>query len=197
MIKAVLSDIGNVILPVQADIFVENLAIHAGVSFSDAHKTVYSSIGLEDEINRGEITMKEYFDANLIGLGSLDFDGFHKAWLTLLGEDYPEIKQAYHDLKVPLYILSNINDIHAGILHDHWLDELSVEFWASNEIGMIKPTRAIFDFALGKMNHKPAEVLFFDDLQENIDTAMAMGIDAKLVTKPDDVIKTLREYELI
>lgn len=197
MIKAVLSDVGNVIMPVQADVFVENLAHFAGITFDDARKAIFRTIGTEDEINRGEITMREYFDANLNGLGKLDFEKFHQAWLSLLGDDYPQVKQAYHDLKVPLYVLSNINDLHASVLHEHWVDTLAVKFWASNEIGLIKPTQDVYSFVLSEMGLAPKEVLFFDDLQENIDTAVEMGIDAKLVKHPDDIVQILKEYELI
>jgi putative hydrolase of the HAD superfamily len=45
-------------------------------------------------------------------------------------------------------------------------------------IGYDKSQPEFFEYALRELDAKPSEVLYFDDLQKNVDTANALGIDA-------------------
>ncbi|HPS52305.1 MAG TPA: HAD-IA family hydrolase [Phycisphaerae bacterium] len=186
-------------MSVRTDHFPSALAENANVNIEIARQAINTSLdyNVDERINRGEMTMQNYFDSHLKGLGKLNYCGFEKAWKQIVGEDFPEIKQAYHDLRVPLYILSNINDVHTQVLKQHWLNDIAVQFWASYEIGLIKPAHEVYEFALKNIDCKPEEILFFDDLIPNIATSLEMGINATLFTCPADVINKFKKYELI
>ncbi len=49
----------------------------------------------------------------------------------------------------------------------------------SGEEGVVKPDRRIYEITAARLAYDPAEVLFFDDRQDNIDAARAFGFDAE------------------
>lgn len=196
-IKAVLSDIGNVIMPVRTDHFIQHLAQTAGVETEIVWDAIKKTIAVEHNINSGKMPLKQAFDEIIAGPLNITWEQFLSSWYALLGDDFPQVRQAYESLAVPLYVLSNINDVHAEYLHGRWFDEISIACWMSNEIGMIKPNREVYEFVLSQIKCEPAELLFFDDLKDNVNSAMSLGIDAVLVTHPDDVVKTLKKYGLL
>ncbi|HNX27267.1 MAG TPA: hypothetical protein PKK48_07655, partial [Phycisphaerae bacterium] len=61
-IKAVLSDIGNVIMPVQTEFFIKNLVEKSGADMTVVNDVVRKTIAVEHEINRGRRTIRQAFD---------------------------------------------------------------------------------------------------------------------------------------
>jgi epoxide hydrolase-like predicted phosphatase len=67
------------------------------------------------------------------------------------------------------------------------VDELFDVVVDSSEVGVRKPNRAIFDLALAQLGvTDPADAVFLDDLDSNVDAARAMGMHAILVGDPPD-----------
>ncbi len=86
------------------------------------------------------------------------------------------------------YILSNTNPImFNGVIARAFAQEgLDVHAYfdgitVSYEAGYNKPDRGIFDYAISTMGIVPAETLFLDDGQENLDAAAALGFHTLLV----------------
>jgi putative hydrolase of the HAD superfamily len=76
-------------------------------------------------------------------------------------------------------ILSNMGDtVLASIRREFdWLPRFDVLIW-SFEHKMAKPDPAIYRLTLDKLGTQPAETLFIDDKQANIDAARALGMIA-------------------
>jgi len=76
-------------------------------------------------------------------------------------------------------ILSNMGDtVLASIQREFdWLTRFDVLIW-SFEHKMAKPDPAIYSLTLDKLGTQPAETLFIDDKQANIDAARALGMIA-------------------
>jgi len=76
-------------------------------------------------------------------------------------------------------ILSNMGDtVLASIQREFdWLPRFDVLIW-SFEHKMAKPDPAIYRLTLDKLGTQPAETLFIDDKQANIDAARALGMIA-------------------
>jgi epoxide hydrolase-like predicted phosphatase len=67
------------------------------------------------------------------------------------------------------------------------VDELFDVVIDSSEVGVRKPNRAIFDLALAQLGvTDPADAVFLDDLDSNVDAARAMGMHGILVGDPPD-----------
>lgn len=74
-------------------------------------------------------------------------------------------------------ILSNIGDaVKESIVGTFpWIEGFDVLVW-SYEHRLLKPEPAIYQLVLRQLNTEPAETLFIDDVEENIDAARALGI---------------------
>lgn len=67
----------------------------------------------------------------------------------------------------------------------------------SGRVGRIKPERAMFDLAAQRFGRAPGELLFFDDVQANVDAARAAGWQARWFAHPDGAAADLRALGLI
>lgn len=67
----------------------------------------------------------------------------------------------------------------------------------SFEVGAIKPEPAIYKALLTKYNLKADECLFFDNHQEMIDGAQAVGIDGIVYKNYDKVIRELKRKKVV
>ena len=82
-----------------------------------------------------------------------------------------------------LYLLSNTNSIHLKYFKKLFtkktgkplLDNYFGKAWYSNEIGLRKPGKQIFEFILNQENINAGETLFIDDTLINIETAQKLG----------------------
>jgi putative hydrolase of the HAD superfamily len=88
-----------------------------------------------------------------------------------------------------LYLLSNTNSIHLTYFKALFtrqtgkplLDQYFTKAWYSNEVGLRKPGKAIFEFVLQEENMTAAETLFIDDTVTNIETARQLGFKTHLL----------------
>lgn len=86
-----------------------------------------------------------------------------------------QLRLKQHGLRTA--ILSNMGD---NVLENmqrefDWLPRFDVLVW-SFQLRMAKPDPAIFHYTLDKLGTEPAETLFIDDKQVNVDAARALGI---------------------
>ena len=96
-----------------------------------------------------------------------------------------------------LACLSNTNQT----LYDHFLSKQTITAsfdhkFFSHETGLIKPEPEAFHNVLRKLVLDPKQVMFFDDNQINIEAATAMGMEARQVNSPSDVIGELIRADL-
>ena len=200
MIRAVLTDIGNVVMQINETLPAELLSRASGLEFEQVVGILNPFSDIVTRVQNGGLPMREVFEKHTGSLHKkVNFDQFTEAWSTMLGEDFPQVRAAYESLKpeISLYTLSNTNDLHAHELHRHWLRETSREFWLSCEIKMSKPSEDVFRWALEQMQLQGEDVVFFDDLEDNIAAAGKLGIRGYLVTDPDVVPQTLQELGLV
>lgn len=140
--------------------------------------------------------MRDVYDCTLASLHRyISWEQFCGAWQSLLGADYPGIREAYESLPagVDLYTLTNTNDLHLQTLKKHWLCERSKAFWASCEIGMAKPHADVYKWAIEQTGLHPREILYFDDDPENCSIGRQMGMEVVQVTSPSVIPATLDE----
>lgn len=89
--------------------------------------------------------------------------------------------------QLPMYLLSNINDLHYRAIET----ECAVLFgkfdriFLSYEMGLRKPSPAIYQRVLHETGHSPAELLFIDDAPQNIAAASDLGISTLHCSHPE------------
>jgi len=92
--------------------------------------------------------------------------------------------------------LSNSNELHTPIhrasIHPH-VDS----FYFSDEIGLVKPDREIFDFIIRDLAVSPRRIAFFDDTPVNVEAAREAGLSAFLVDGIVELETQLQRIRLI
>jgi len=162
-----------------------------------------------DRYQRGEITCEAYYEAlsgAVQGLYSApEIERVHAAWTR---EQYPGVEALIDDLHarpgVRTACLSNTN-------HAHWLRLVGTaerrdfpvvarlhERLASHQLGVLKPDLEIYARAHTIFAQQGAlrreQVVFFDDLPENVEGARAFGWTAQQIDPSGDPAAQMRAH---
>ncbi len=74
-------------------------------------------------------------------------------------------------------LLSNVGSSHAGFLRDRGYYNDFSPILLSCELGVDKPDPRIYQILLSELQVAPEDCIFIDDKQENVNAAIALGID--------------------
>lgn len=189
MTKNLLFDLGGVIMDIEKERCV----------------AAFESLGLENAQSYfGDFAQQGPFAA--IESGSIGPDEFHAILRRQLpaGVTDPQIDAAFCRFLIGIpprrlaalrelrrrfrvYLLSNTNPImwdsvirseftREGMTREDYFDGIVTSFRAR----VMKPDRRIFDYAVASLGIVPAETLFIDDSQANLDAAAALGFSTAL-----------------
>lgn len=187
-IKQIILDLGGVIIDLDYErsiIAFENL----GVDDFRGRFTQAAQSPIFDAYEKGHISSVEFRDylRNLISTGT-DDNSIDAAWNAMLIGFPPDRIRFLRELAgdLPLYLLSNTNEIHVQAFTQILLDNPdTVDFerifrkvYYSCRIGMRKPDRDVFEFVLHENGLDPNETLFVDDSTQHVRGALACGIKA-------------------
>lgn len=157
--------------------------------------------------HRGDLTSEQYFErVSVLSAGhytSQDVERVHRSWLI---EEYAGMAELVTRLTAVGYrtaCLSNTNE-------HHWrqmLDEAGYPAvralghkLASHELGQLKPEPEIYASALARFGCAAHEVVFFDDLLENVRAAQSCGWNAVRIdpagSPAEQVVLALRALDL-
>lgn len=188
-------DLGNVIIDIDYQRSMNQIKslvptnIHDRVDYfylTDFHKE-YEKGKMDSDTFR--LNVKEYFEQNWTDT-EVDL-----LWNSLLGNIPPSRIELIRKLKnhFQIGILSNTNGIHIEAVNqmlqrDFGLDSfhhLVDHVFYSHEMGLAKPQQEIYQTMLEKLSTRGEKVIFFDDLEANVQGAKSCGIKAIHVTGPE------------
>ena len=188
-IKAIVFDYGQVISFPPDVKMMKNLAELAGVELEKLEPVLWP---LRGEWDRGAITAHEYFRRVLSRLGVNKDDKTIDEMIMIDRAIWKNINPGtvalMEDVKKAGYILGILSNMPHEFLA--WarknipvfsLPQISL---FSCEASLIKPEKAIYTKLLSLAGVKGDELVFFDDNQENISSARALGIHALLWENP-------------
>jgi epoxide hydrolase-like predicted phosphatase len=176
MIRAALFDIGNVILPF--DFSLAEAKIKARSRAQDpAAWAAFAALKIAYE--GGRIDRAAFFAGmrQQVGFAGTDAE-FRLIWEDIFSSNPPMdavIKRLHRD-GLPLYLLSNTNDIHVDAFRARYpiFGDFSGAVY-SHEEGLLKPDPEIFRRAIERFSLTPTETIYIDDLTPNLDAAAALG----------------------
>jgi len=195
VIKTVLFDLGNVIVPFDFKRAYARLQPLLSYDVTELPKRLRST-DLIYRFETGRITAREFVREFSTTLQlAVDYDEFCSIWTsvflaeTLIQEPLVEALARRHRLM----ILSNTNPIHFEMIQANY--PLLRHFHhcvLSYQVGAVKPSAEIFDEAIARAQCAAAECFFTDDLAVNIDAARQHGMDAVLFQSAAQIEKELR-----
>jgi len=173
------------------------LAEQLGLPLSQLDNLVFFS-NSSQKASRGEISVGMHWEAvrNALGIRIEDMPGF--------------LEQYWSADDVNWQLLDTIRDLHprykVGLLSNAW-DDLRLtlqtrwdiaglfdELIISAEVKMVKPDPRIFRLAADRLGVQPVEIVFIDDIADNIEAARKEGWIAILYQDTQKTIDVLNKY---
>jgi len=200
MIKCIISDMGNVFISFDNDIFFKKIEANTSLSQSDVAGLVSENFEILKSFDKGEISPTEFYNkAVSIFKSDFDYSQFFKIYndvFDLLEEELKILKKLKENYRVIL--LSNTDVMRYGFIKKNFPEMLIFDAYVlSYEEGYMKPDPRIYKAALEKAEAQADECLFIDDNGDNIDAANALGINTIHFTERADLGRELRKFRLI
>ena len=197
MITTVLFDLGGVVCRYDPSERLALLAEDSGLEPHEVHRRVWGSrLSLDFEV--GRYTTAEWFAVVRDTLGlRMDAERFVEVILTALTIDH-EVLALVDRLRtrVRTAMLTDNPPLLLEALPTHF-PEIAPRFdpfLISCELGLLKPSREIFEAALASLGERAANVLFVDDIEANVLGARACGIEAAQFTSAEALQADLVRY---
>ncbi len=150
---------------------------------------------------RGNITDIEFAEAVCAELGiGLSFEQFAEGWQAIFIAVRPEVIDIMNKLREQghrVVVLSNTNRLHQDYWPQHYPEiAASADFlYLSQDIGMRKPDPEVYKYVLQSEGVEAQDAVFFDDLQTNVDAAIALGIQGVHVVDKNTIIEYFKDHD--
>lgn len=182
MITWFLIDLGNTLIKLAYERVLENVCRSAPVSRDELVAVLEEPGGYRD-MERGAVTFREFYEhiADKAGYrGSLH--DFREIWKDFFDGPIPGSEELLDRIrkKYRVAFLSNSNEVHAELIPRRYssLFRKDDRFVFSHRFRVAKPDPDMFRRALEVIGALPQNVVFIDDLIENVLAARAEGIRA-------------------
>ena len=199
MTSAVISDLGNVILWFDNEVFYRKMTAHCRLSVDEIREIVWNSPEFVKLIDLGSLSPREFYDRVTAKLGArIGYDEFMAAYADVFTIN-PPVFETLKRLrgKNRLVLVSNVDEVRFGFIRKRFPELMFFdEYVLSYELRVMKPDARIYRAALDKARAEAAECVFIDDLEENIEGAAALGIPGVLYRPETDLERELRTLGL-
>jgi putative hydrolase of the HAD superfamily len=194
--KAIIFDIGRVIVRLQPERTLERLAARSGRGLSPEQLwTAILRDPLWESWQEGRMEPREWHRHLTKQLDiALGFQEFCAAWNRALDPETILEESLFAKLAVRcrLAVLSNTDPLHSAALEAQFsfLRHFPARIY-SCRVGASKPAPAIYQAALDAVGVQAAEALFIDDVAEFVQAARQMGLDAVCFENPSQLSQEL------
>lgn len=184
-IKAVAFDFGNVISEPQDPSTIGLLAAIGDVTEDQARDIAFNG---REEWDRGDLSGPDHYRRGFARHGKEADEGVIHAFMRAdleswasLNEESVKLVEAVKAAGFRTAILSNMPREFIGTVRKRFPIVSKVDVGVfSCEHSVVKPAKEIYGILLKELKAEATEVLFFDDMQANIDAARSVGIQAYL-----------------
>jgi len=182
-VKAVLFDYGMVLSAPPDPAAWARMRTISGLTEDLLHREYW---GNRHAYDRGELTAAAYWNKAAAGAGIVltpaqltDLIAADTDFWSTLNPPMIEWAQRLQRTGIRIGILSNMPDaMEAGLrARHHWIEAFDHHTW-SHSLNLAKPEAAIYLHAADGLRTPPANILFIDDKSENIEAALAVGMQA-------------------
>jgi len=199
MIRAVISDLGRVILWFDNRVFFRKMTGYCAYSEEEIRGIVHKNSEFIELFDSGKITPQEFYSRVTARLGaSMSYDDFFAAYVDVFSS-YSSALEILRGLKAKfrLILLSNTDVIRFAFIKSKFPEILIFDDYVlSFEVGYMKPHPEIYRAALKKAEAKAPEAVFIDDMAENIKGAESLGMKGILYKPDTDLEAELRALGL-
>jgi glucose-1-phosphatase len=200
VIKTILFDLGNVIIPFDFKLAYARMASHCDCKPEEVPGRIRAT-GLVGPFEKGEIGAEPFVRELSAALRlNISYPEFCSWWSSIFLTE-PLVSEALlKDLRsrYRLLALSNTNPIHFEmILEAYPLLRHFDDYVLSYQVGAAKPEAKIYREAIVQAQCNPEECFFTDDLAVNIEAAREHGMDAVQFFSAEQLDRELRSRGLL
>ena len=200
MIKIIIFDFGNVICSFDNNIFLKNISEFTDKSITELNNLIYLASDLVKRYETGLISSDEFFNSvkkacNL----SISKPEFVKAYTNIFAPiqtTFDLIKKLKSKYKLALISDTSEWDFEYGIkpieIFDLF-DAVSLSF----EVKAMKPDKKIFLDSLKKLDSKPEECIYIDDIKEYAEAANKISINVIHYISYSELVNSLRKLNVL
>lgn len=202
-IKNLIFDWGGVITDIDF-VITNNMFAELGFENFIDQFSKYNMSSLLKDFEVGTISPKELFNEFRKSMhNNVSDQQIKDAWMSVLKSTPENRINTLLNLnkKYRTFLLSNTNKIHADQFNIDLMIEQGVNHYSlfekvyySHEVGLRKPGKEIYEYVLKDSNLNPAETLFIDDTEPNIDTASSLGIVAFHLSNNHDISEVFKNW---
>ena len=198
MIKAIVFDMGGVIIHFDENKYYEYLSKKYNI---DENKITNIMIPLINKFDRGDITLGVLLDSVSKNIG---IKIPRKSWNYVFDTDatidwqmISLIKSLSKNYKI--YMLTNVN--RSRYFRTNTMLKINNKLFNKKFIScylhMTKPDRKIYQYVIAKTNLMPNEIIFIDDLIENVNGAREIGINSIVFRGYRDLVSKLERINVL
>ncbi|HSN67640.1 MAG TPA: HAD family phosphatase [Thermoanaerobaculia bacterium] len=175
-------DLGNVLIRLAYDRVLQRVESRSRISRDELVSLLDSAGGYRD-LERGLITFRDFHRILRDRAGYIDdLRTFRDVWGDFFEGPVEGIDEVLRRVRKRYRVafLSNSNEVHAEVIPRQYAPLFAKNdvFVFSHRLRCAKPDPEIFQQTLELLGAKPEEVLFVDDLAENVAAARNLGIHA-------------------
>ncbi len=199
MYKAVIFDLGKVLVNFSSTTMYKNVARVLGTKVDDVHANL-AKANLQNKYETGLISTSEIIETlRATATSNFEDSDLRLAFCDIFTEmsGMSEILTSLKDKGLKLAILSNTNELHIEWIWEkfEFLKIFDYTICSHTEHSM-KPAPQIYQAALKALGCETHECIFVDDLPENIQGAEKMGIKSILFRNPDSLLSDLKKLKV-
>jgi len=195
--RAVLFDLGNVLVRIHPEAFAATL----GVPATESGNFRPLVIAVTQRYERGELTTEEFF-SNLSGIfgGRYDRPRLKEAMRNVIGKPIPGMSELLEKTasSADVALVSNTNEEHFDYCRRNFAFlSLFPRYFLSWKMRVLKPDAKYYAHVLRQLNIQANHALFIDDLPENIEGAEKAGMIGILFNGTENLSETLERLGVI
>lgn len=188
-VEALLFDLGNVLIEIDFGRALAHWAKFSTLSL-EALRATFGPDEAYERHERGELQATDYF-AHLRAKLRLDATDrqIEEGWNAIFAGEITASLAAVRATRLPRHLLTNSNQTHYAYWRKRFASTVEGfgHTFESSTIGHRKPEQKLFDHVTRTLDLRPQQILFFDDLEENIAGARQAGLQTVHVRTPQDV----------
>jgi HAD superfamily hydrolase (TIGR01509 family) len=194
MIDTVISDMGQVVLHFNNQLFFRKMTQHTSRSEEEIRAVTHANIELVDLFDKGKITPEKFYRQAKAALeAEVSYEDFFAAYCDVFAVN-PPVLEVLKKLKpkYKLILLSNTDVVRFSYIKRKFPELMIFDGYVlSFDYGLMKPDSHVYFAALELAGSKPERAVFIDDIRENVDGAERVGIKGLLFTPDIDLEKAL------